>query len=122
MPMPADVTAREAGQPITAFYCQHSGGLPVAVIVEVHHTDASFHRYVLRLDENDPRRTDSSQTGPSLLLSVSLHRREEPPLGESVTQAQVPVSVRNVAAALAVGTALLTKSRLRGPSAPPACA
>ncbi|MCE5288309.1 MAG: DUF1365 domain-containing protein [Nocardiaceae bacterium] len=126
-------TPRQLGysfNPITVFYC-HRGDEPVAVIAEVHNTYGDRQRYLLRPDSNDQSETSkrlyvspfydvsgeyrihSPLPAESLLLSVSLHRSGEPPFVAVVTGERVPITTRNVAAALAVGTALLTSARIR---------
>ncbi|CAM3655635.1 DUF1365 domain-containing protein [Smaragdicoccus niigatensis] len=127
-------TPRQFGysfNPITVFYCQRVDGEPVAVIAEVHNTYGQRHRYLLRPDEHHHAETrkelfvspfydtsgeyhiQSPVPSQSLVLTVSLHRSGEPPFVASVLGDQVAITPRTIAAALAVGTSLLTSARIR---------
>lgn len=127
-------TPRQFGytfNPITMFYCHRSDGTTVAHIAEVHNTYGGRHRYLLLpnthewsdtakhlyvspfYDVSGEYRIYSPAPDSKLSLTVRLNRTGEPPFIASVTGERIPITRRTVAAALLLGSPLLTTARIR---------
>lgn len=117
--------------PISVFWCYNVAGACVAVLTEVHNTYGGRHTYVLRPDGKGRAEVDKvlyvspfypvdgyyairvSEPGPSLSVSVTLHRAGDTPFVASLRGERQNASVINVLWASLIHSSLRTSILIR---------
>jgi DUF1365 family protein len=117
--------------PISVFWCYDAVGEQVAVLAEVHNTYGERHTYVLHPDENGRSEVDKalyvspfypvdghydirvSEPGPSISVTVTLHRSDAPPFVASLRGQRRTASTVNMVLACLLHPALRTSVLIR---------